>query len=93
MSGISACILGCAGPRLLSQERAFFRTANPWGFILFARNVETPEQLSLLRDLGCDAVQGFLLGRPMAADAVAAAFRAPAGHSAALPVADAAARP
>lgn len=30
-----------------------------------AEGVETSQQLALLRDLGCDEVQGFLLGRPM----------------------------
>ncbi len=50
MSGIGtgAAIFGCAGPRLLSEERAFFRAFDPFGFILFARNVETPDQLRRL---------------------------------------------
>ena len=39
---------GCAGPALLSDERALIRAARPWGFILFARNIETPEQLRRL---------------------------------------------
>ncbi|MFS8038042.1 beta-N-acetylhexosaminidase [Xanthobacter sp. AM11] len=43
-----AFIAGCAGPRLSSDERAFFRAAAPWGFILFARNVEDPEQVRAL---------------------------------------------
>lgn len=43
-----AVIYGCAGPRLSAEEKQFFRTANPFGFILFARNVETPEQLRTL---------------------------------------------
>ena len=43
-----AIILGCRGPELGSAERAFLREANPWGFILFGRNVETPAQLSRL---------------------------------------------
>lgn len=30
------------------MERDFFRAADPWGFILFGRNVETPGQLSAL---------------------------------------------
>lgn len=33
---------------LTAREAAFFRDADPWGFILFARNVETPEQVSAL---------------------------------------------
>jgi beta-N-acetylhexosaminidase len=43
-----AAIFGCAGPRLSAAEAAFFRSARPWGFILFKRNVETPDQV---RDL------------------------------------------
>jgi beta-N-acetylhexosaminidase len=46
--GRGATIFGCAGPRLLPEERAFFRAADPFGFILFARNVQTPEQVSRL---------------------------------------------
>lgn len=44
-STIGATILGCLGPDLTAEEAAFFRAANPWGFILFARNVEDPAQL------------------------------------------------
>ncbi len=43
-----ALILGCAGPQLAPAERDFFRDADPWGFILFARNVEAPDQLRAL---------------------------------------------
>ncbi len=46
--GTGAAIFGCAGPVLLAEERAFFREADPFGFILFARNVETPDQLRRL---------------------------------------------
>ncbi|WP_128516896.1 glycoside hydrolase family 3 N-terminal domain-containing protein [Tabrizicola thermarum] len=46
--GSGAVIFGCAGPRLLPDERAFFRDADPFGFILFARNVEDPDQLRRL---------------------------------------------
>jgi beta-N-acetylhexosaminidase len=44
----SACILGCAGTVLSAEERAFFRDAAPWGFILFRRNVESPDQVRAL---------------------------------------------
>jgi beta-N-acetylhexosaminidase len=30
---------------LAPAERAFFRDARPWGFIVFKRNIETPDQL------------------------------------------------
>ena len=43
-----ALILGCAGPRLTRSEAAFFARADPWGFILFARNVSDPAQLARL---------------------------------------------
>lgn len=44
MSDLSACILGCAGLDLSQDERRFFADAQPWGFILFARNIATPDQ-------------------------------------------------
>jgi len=40
-----AVIFGLQGPRLTAAEKAFFRDSNPWGFILFARNIETPDQV------------------------------------------------
>ena len=43
-----AAILGLNGPVLSDSERAFFRDADPWAFILFRRNVETPHQVSAL---------------------------------------------
>lgn len=43
-----ALILGCAGPELGADEAAFFRDADPYGFILFKRNVENPEQVRAL---------------------------------------------
>lgn len=39
---------GIAGPDLSPSERDFFREADPWGFILFARNVDTPDRLRRL---------------------------------------------
>lgn len=45
-----AYIFGCAGGELSAQEVAFFRDSQPWGFILFARNIETPDQLRRLCD-------------------------------------------
>jgi beta-N-acetylhexosaminidase len=44
----AAAILGPSGPDLSPEEAAFFRDADPFGFILFARNVDTPAQLSRL---------------------------------------------
>jgi beta-N-acetylhexosaminidase len=43
-----AVIFGCGGTEVSAAERAFYREAEPWGFILFARNVESPCQLRRL---------------------------------------------
>lgn len=45
-----ACILGCDGLRLSAEETALFRDAQPFGFILFARNIDTPDQVRALCD-------------------------------------------
>ncbi|HKY95047.1 MAG TPA: beta-N-acetylhexosaminidase [Kiloniellales bacterium] len=39
---------GIAGARLSDAERRFYRAVDPVGFILFARNVETPGQVQAL---------------------------------------------
>lgn len=46
--GRGATILSCRGPDLAADERDFFRDADPFGFILFARNVDTPDRLRRL---------------------------------------------
>ena len=45
MSRPRAAIFGCAGLALSADEKAFFRDADPLGFILFARNIDTPAPL------------------------------------------------
>jgi beta-N-acetylhexosaminidase len=52
----SAAVYGCQGTVLASTERDFFRDARPFGFILFARNAETPAQVSALCDQLRDAI-------------------------------------
>jgi beta-N-acetylhexosaminidase len=46
----SAAIYGCSGHRLTAEERAFFAETRPWGFILFRRNVDSPDQVKALVD-------------------------------------------
>jgi beta-N-acetylhexosaminidase len=58
--GRGAAIFGCEGLDLGRDEAAFFRDFDPCGFIIFARNVDTPDQLrrltAALRDtVGRDA--------------------------------------
>lgn len=43
-----AAIMTCAGTTLSAWERAFFRDADPLGFILFAINIEAPDQVRAL---------------------------------------------
>jgi len=43
-------IFGLSGPCLTADEQSFFRDANPAGYILFARNIEHPDQLRALTD-------------------------------------------
>jgi beta-N-acetylhexosaminidase len=42
---IGSAIYGCTGPELSAGEKTFFRDAQPWGFILFARNIVSPDQV------------------------------------------------
>lgn len=48
MSRFGACILDAEGLRLTADEKAMFREADPFGFILFARNIHTPDQVRAL---------------------------------------------
>jgi len=41
-------IYGCAGTSLPPAERAFFKEAQPWGFILFGRNIVDRDQVRAL---------------------------------------------
>jgi beta-N-acetylhexosaminidase len=45
-----AFITGLSGTTLTADERAFLRTALPWGLILFRRNIETTAQIAALID-------------------------------------------
>jgi len=49
-----AFIAGCSGLELTPDEAAFFKEAEPWGFILFKRNIDHPGQVRAL----CDALRG-----------------------------------
>ncbi len=48
---ITALICGCAGLALLEEEKNFLKRVNPWGLILFKRNIDNPQQVSDLTNI------------------------------------------
>ena len=57
--------------------RAVLDLGRALGLTTVAEGVETPEQLSALRDLGCDWAQGFHYARPLPAETMRATLEAP----------------
>ena len=53
---IQSTIFGLSGTRLTASEAAFFRDINPWAFILFARNIDSPDQVRRLTQALKDCV-------------------------------------
>lgn len=47
---MTPAIFGISGPTLAPEEAAFFKDADPVGYILFGRNCENPQQLRALTD-------------------------------------------
>jgi diguanylate cyclase (GGDEF)-like protein/PAS domain S-box-containing protein len=56
------------GARVIALCQAITAMAHALGLQVVVEGVETEEQLALLRDIGCDLVQGFLLSRPVRAE-------------------------
>jgi len=52
--------------------RSIITLGHSLGMLVVGEGVETQGQMDLLRTLGCDEVQGFLLGRPVPAEAMSA---------------------
>jgi EAL domain-containing protein (putative c-di-GMP-specific phosphodiesterase class I) len=47
-----------------------------FGIMVVAEGIETPAERETVTALGCDLIQGFLIGRPVEAEAVLAALAA-----------------
>ena len=47
---MTPAVFGITGLELTADERAFFKEADPAGYILFARNIDGPDQLRRLTD-------------------------------------------
>ena len=56
------------GARVIALCQAITEMAHALGLQVVVEGVETEEQLALLREIGCDLVQGFLLSRPVRAE-------------------------
>jgi EAL domain-containing protein (putative c-di-GMP-specific phosphodiesterase class I) len=65
------------GEQPLQIVRTIIELARVLGMDVVAEGIETREQYSLLRQLGCRFGQGFLFARPMAAEAVSKLLRLP----------------
>jgi EAL domain-containing protein (putative c-di-GMP-specific phosphodiesterase class I) len=57
--------------------------AHTLGLKVIAEGVEDDEQVRLLRDLGCDQIQGYLVSRPVPAEAIAGLLPSAQGKAAA----------
>ncbi|ANU14405.1 diguanylate cyclase/phosphodiesterase (GGDEF & EAL domains) with PAS/PAC sensor(s) [Planococcus halocryophilus Or1] len=55
-------------PRDMSLVEAMIFIAHSLDMSVIAEGVETEEQLALLKELGCDEIQGFLFSKPLPAD-------------------------
>ena len=61
--------------------RAVVRLGRSLGLKVVAEGVENERQMQALAQAGCRAVQGYLTGRPMEAQAISEALTAPADGS------------
>jgi EAL domain-containing protein (putative c-di-GMP-specific phosphodiesterase class I) len=55
-------------PEAWAFARAIIALGNSLGLPIVAEGIETPEQLLVLRRLGCELGQGYLFGKPMAGE-------------------------
>jgi EAL domain-containing protein (putative c-di-GMP-specific phosphodiesterase class I) len=57
-------VMDLDSPQVRGIAAAICGLGRTFGISVIAEGIETPEQLDLVRQLGCDAAQGYLLGRP-----------------------------
>jgi diguanylate cyclase (GGDEF)-like protein/PAS domain S-box-containing protein len=65
--------------RLTLLTRTVVQVGRELGLQVIAEGIEQPRQLAVLREMGCEYGQGFLVARPMAAAAVEALIRSSVG--------------
>jgi len=54
--------------------------AHSLGMRIIAEGVETPLQLAIIRDIGCEEIQGFYLSKPLEAFAIESWWRMQLGN-------------
>ena len=74
----------CSGREGVAFFRAIVSMAHVLNMSVVAEGVETEEELQILRELGCDEVQGYYISRPLPAAAAGQFIRAGAGVPATL---------
>jgi EAL domain-containing protein (putative c-di-GMP-specific phosphodiesterase class I) len=73
-------VAGIDGVADRSIVDAVIALAHGLGIAVVAEGIETESQLDLLRDLGCDYGQGYLISRPVPAERTAALLRRNVGR-------------
>ena len=69
-------VAGLGGDETLTLlTRTIVRLGHDLGLVVVAEGIERPDQLELLRDMGCPCGQGFLVARPMEARRVESLVR------------------
>lgn len=63
-----------------SIVQAIVAIAHSLGMRIIAEGVETPLQLSIVRDLGCEEIQGFYISKPIEAQAIESWWRMQLGN-------------
>jgi EAL domain-containing protein (putative c-di-GMP-specific phosphodiesterase class I) len=74
-----------AGSKDVAITRAIIAMAHGLGLSVVAEGVESEEQLAILREEGCDEVQGFLIGRPLSSSQFAELLDRPTHQSVVAP--------
>ncbi|WP_380171216.1 putative bifunctional diguanylate cyclase/phosphodiesterase [Kineococcus sp. DHX-1] len=72
---IDRSFLVADAPQDVALVGLMVHAAHTFGLVVVAEGVERPEQVELLRGLGCDLAQGYLFSRPVPAGEVPAALR------------------
>jgi diguanylate cyclase (GGDEF)-like protein len=69
---IDRSFMAAGAPNAGELVSLMVNAAHAFGLFVIAEGVEQPAQLTRLREIGCDGAQGYLLGRPLPAQAIPA---------------------